>query len=92
MRIISGSFRGKKILQPLDNFTRPLKDLTKESIFNVIKHSNKFNIDKNKIQEIIWHSSSNINFRKSVNIYKNWDIIKYEYDKLARKYIWSVMN
>ena len=48
MRIISGSFRGKKILQPLDNFTRPLKDLTKESIFNVIKHSNKFNIDLEK--------------------------------------------
>jgi len=48
MRIISGSFRGKKILQPVDNFTRPLKDLTKESIFNVIKHSNKFNIDLEK--------------------------------------------
>jgi len=48
MRIISGAFRGKKILQPLDNFTRPLKDLTKESIFNVIKHSNKFNIDFEK--------------------------------------------
>ena len=44
MRIISGNFRGKKILQPKDNFTRPLKDLTKESIFNVILHSNKFNI------------------------------------------------
>ena len=48
MRIISGVFKGKKILQPLDNFTRPLKDLTKESIFNVIKHSNKFNIDFEK--------------------------------------------
>ena len=48
MRIISGRFKGKKILQPLDNFTRPLKDLTKESIFNVIKHSNKFNIDFEK--------------------------------------------
>ena len=44
MRIISGIFRGKKILQPLDNSTRPLKDLTKESIFNIIKHSNKFKI------------------------------------------------
>jgi len=44
MRIISGNFKGKKILQPLDSFTRPLKDLTKESIFNIIKHSNKFDI------------------------------------------------
>ena len=40
MRIISGLFKGKKILQPADKMTRPLKDLTKESVFNVIKHSN----------------------------------------------------
>ena len=45
MRIISGFFKGKKILEPRDIKTRPLKDLTKESIFNIIKHSNKFKID-----------------------------------------------
>ena len=45
MRIISGIFKGKKILEPLDKNTRPLKDLTKESIFNIISHSNKFNIN-----------------------------------------------
>ena len=45
MRIISGSFKGKKIIEPKDKKTRPLKDLTKESIFNIIKHSNKFKID-----------------------------------------------
>tara|TARA_B100000131_G_C17965293_1_gene552100 strand:+ start:204 stop:767 length:564 start_codon:yes stop_codon:yes gene_type:complete len=44
MRIISGNFKGKKILEPNDIKTRPLKDLTKESIFNIIKHSNKFSI------------------------------------------------
>ena len=48
MRIISGLFKGKKILQPLDKSTRPLKDLTKESIFNIIKHSKKFNINLEK--------------------------------------------
>ena len=48
MRIISGNFKGKKILEPKDKLTRPLKDLTKESIFNVIKHSNKFNINMEK--------------------------------------------
>ena len=42
MRIISGSFKGKKIFEPKDKNTRPLKDLTKESIFNSLKHSNKF--------------------------------------------------
>ena len=42
MRIIAGKFKGKKLHQPKDKETRPLKDLTKESIFNVINHSNKF--------------------------------------------------
>tara|TARA_B110000967_G_scaffold148621_1_gene152254 strand:- start:120 stop:680 length:561 start_codon:yes stop_codon:yes gene_type:complete len=45
MRIISGSFKGKKILKPKNQVTRPLKDLTKESIFNIIIHSKKFNIE-----------------------------------------------
>ena len=44
MRIISGKFKGKKILQPKDKLTRPLKDLTKESIFNIIKHSKLLNV------------------------------------------------
>ena len=44
MRIISGKHKGKRIFDPKDINTRPLKDLTKESIFNIIVHSNKFNI------------------------------------------------
>ena len=47
MRIISGQFKGKKIANPKDTKTRPLKDLTKESIFNILVHSNKINIDLN---------------------------------------------
>ena len=45
MRIISGISKGKKINEPKDLLTRPLKDLTKESIFNIIAHSNKFKIE-----------------------------------------------
>ena len=45
MRIISGTFKGKKIFEPKDSSTRPLKDLTKESIFNIIVHSNKLKVD-----------------------------------------------
>ena len=45
MRIISGVYKGKKINLPKDKETRPLKDLTKESIFNLISHSNKFDLD-----------------------------------------------
>ena len=44
MRIIGGQFKGRKILTPVDKRTRPLKDLAKESIFNIIKHSKKFNV------------------------------------------------
>ena len=39
MRIIGGNLKGKKILNPQDKSTRPLKDLVKESIFNIIEHS-----------------------------------------------------
>ena len=48
MRVIGGRFKGKKLLEPQDKETRPLKDLTKESIFNIINHSNKFSIDIKK--------------------------------------------
>ena len=39
MRIISGKFKGKKLFLPQDKNTRPLKDLVKESIFNLLEHS-----------------------------------------------------
>ena len=54
MRIISGSFKGRKILEPKDLKTRPLKDLTKESIFNIITHSKKFeiNLENSKVLDL----------------------------------------
>ena len=48
MRIIAGFSKGKKLYAPADFFTRPLKDLTKESIFNIITHSNKFKVELEK--------------------------------------------
>ena len=44
MRIIRGKNKGKKIYLPVDKSTRPLRDLVKESIFNLIEHSNQFNV------------------------------------------------
>ena len=50
MRIISGYLRGKRILLPKDKLTRPLKDMVKESIFNIIEHSNDYKINiKNSV-------------------------------------------
>ena len=43
MRIISGNFKGKKILISKDKHTRPLKDNVKESIFNILEHSKLIN-------------------------------------------------
>jgi len=43
MRIISGNFKGRKIADPNSKNTRPLKDLTKESIFNILQHDSLIN-------------------------------------------------
>ena len=81
MRIISGDSKGKKLLEPKDFNTRPLKDLTKESLFNIITHSNKFNVELNNSNildlfsgigsfglECLSRGSSNITFAEN---YKN---------------------
>ena len=54
MRIISGYLRGRKITQPNNKLTRPLKDLMKESIFNILQHSNliTFSLEKSKILDL----------------------------------------
>jgi 16S rRNA (guanine966-N2)-methyltransferase len=44
MRIIGGYLKGSKLYLPEDDKTRPLKDLVRESIFNLINHSNKIMI------------------------------------------------
>ena len=43
MRIISGSNKGKKLIMPKDKTTRPLKDMAKESIFNILAHADYIN-------------------------------------------------
>ena len=50
MRIISGKFKGKKLFLPQDKSTRPLKDLVKESIFNLLDHSTQI---KKKIEDAL---------------------------------------
>ena len=45
MRIIGGNLKGKKLLIPLDKSTRPLKDMVRESIFNILNHSRKVTVN-----------------------------------------------
>ena len=44
MRIISGIFKGRKIDYLKNHTTRPLKDSVKESIFNILIHSDAINV------------------------------------------------
>ena len=47
MRIIGGNLRGKKILNHTDKSTRPLKDMVRESVFNIIEHSENEYVELN---------------------------------------------
>ena len=55
MRIISGRLKGSSLYISKDKTIRPLKDLARESIFNVLNHSNKilFQLEKSNILELI---------------------------------------
>ena len=43
MKIVGGIFKNKKLFIPIDKKTRPLRQIVKESIFNIIDHSKKIN-------------------------------------------------
>ena len=58
MRIISGTKKGKKILLPNPEVTRPLKDSVKENIFNVLKHSRNFQTNFQGIKVLDFFSGS----------------------------------
>ena len=54
MRIIAGKLKGVTLYIPRDKNTRPLKDLVRESIFNLLIHSNKilFRFEQSNILDL----------------------------------------
>ena len=54
MRIISGFNKGKKLILPNDKITRPLKDMAKESIFNILSHAKyvNFQLEDSKVLDL----------------------------------------
>ena len=54
MRIIAGKLKGIKLFMPINKKTRPLKDLTRESIFNLLIHSKKisFRLDESNVLDL----------------------------------------
>ena len=73
MRIISGVFKGKKISTPVDVKTRPLKDLTKESIFNILHHSNKLVFFVENYEKVLPILKKNLYDLRS---FKNFEIVE----------------
>ena len=60
MRVIGGKLKGKLISNPTDKNTRPLKDMVRESIFNILEHSNneKINLNNSIIMDLFSGSGS----------------------------------
>ena len=54
MRIIAGKLKGSTLYMSKDKNTRPLKDLTRESIFNLLIHSKKiiFELERSNILDL----------------------------------------
>ena len=54
MRIIAGKLKGISLHHPQNKITRPLKDRARESIFNLLTHSNKisFQFEKSNILDL----------------------------------------
>ena len=54
MRIIAGNLRGSTLYITKNKTTRPLKDLVRESIFNLLTHSNKilFRLDHSNVLDL----------------------------------------
>ena len=54
MRIISGLNKGKKLIMPNDKTTRPLKDMAKESVFNILTHAKytNFHFKESKVLDL----------------------------------------
>ena len=60
MRVIGGKLKGKLIHNPTDKTTRPLKDIVRESIFNILVHSSNEKIKfKNDIVLDFFSGSGN---------------------------------
>lgn len=60
MRIISGTYKGKKLFLPDPTITRPLRDYVKESLFNLLTHSKltNFNLVNSNILDVFSGSGS----------------------------------
>lgn len=52
MRIVGGEFRGRKIVAPAGQGTRPTTDRTRESLFNILTHRPEVDLDGARVIDL----------------------------------------
>ena len=52
MRIISGKFKGRRLIRPDDKITRPTMDRTREAIFNILQHCPSFSFQGSVVLDV----------------------------------------
>lgn len=52
MRIVGGTFRGRKIVAPSGQNTRPTTDRTRESLFNILQHKPGFSLEGARVLDL----------------------------------------
>lgn len=103
MKIIGGKHKGKKLNLPNKEITRPLRDMVKESIFNLILHSKKINldIDNSKVLDLFAGSGSfgieclSRGAQKIFFCEKNYEtieILKKNISSLNKNYDYEIIN
>ena len=77
MRVIGGKLRGKLIHNPTDKTTRPLKDMVRESIFNILEHSKNEKIKfKNDVVLDLFSGSGSFRFLYFLMFLNFWGGVK----------------
>ena len=81
MRIISGKYKGKRLLAPKNLPVRPTTDMAKEGLFNILRH--QFNFEEISVLEL-FAGTGNISFEfasrgtsKIVCVDKDYRCLKY---------------
>ena len=81
MRIIAGKLKGATLHMLKDKDTRPLKDLARESIFNLLTHSNKISLQLEQSNILDLYAGD----RKSTRLNSSHALISYAVFCLKKK-------
>ena len=84
MRVIGGKLKGKLIHNPTDKTTRPLKDMVRESIFNILEHSKNEKIKFKDVKKALRIRNIKDKSRKNSPLLRHVDSIDIDTGKLTK--------